>query len=214
MREYSEHYRPHGLPWSPNRPRKPSPSREVSPRRQPTSTMLDARKTGPPLPRHLDHATAVQRSWFPARRRCGCGSVSGRGPGSATRCAASIAAFARSPGMSYGTAERGTGPGCHKPHSAPSYTGLVCHRPCLSGPGCHKPRTTEAGQRPEAGGERRRPGPERAAGGVGSGSPERGIFRRIERPQGSPGRPKMSDPRAIFEQTSKMTGHPGEFRFE
>src|SRR6185437_5646686 len=27
-------------------------------------------------------------------------------------------------------------------------------------------------------------------------------------------RAKMSDPRAIFEQTSKTTGHPNEFRFE
>jgi hypothetical protein len=27
-------------------------------------------------------------------------------------------------------------------------------------------------------------------------------------------RPKMSDPRVIFEQTSKTTGHPSEFRFE
>jgi hypothetical protein len=29
-----------------------------------------------------------------------------------------------------------------------------------------------------------------------------------------PGRTKMSDPRVIFEQTSKAAGHPSEFRFE
>jgi hypothetical protein len=37
---------------------------------------------------------------------------------------------------------------------------------------------------------------------------------RISGPWRPDGRIKMSDPRAIFEQTSKTTGHPNEFRFE